>query len=84
MPYEQRDNSGSLFRNDRKETENHPDYTGKCMVNGEEMRMAAWLKEAKNGTKWMSFSFSEPREAKAPTQSPLSGNGEADSEDIPF
>ena len=60
MAYEQRDNSGSLFKND-KQKENHPDYKGSCMVGGVEMWMSSWLKVGANGTKFMSFSF-QPKE----------------------
>jgi hypothetical protein len=79
--YEQRDNSGSLFKNNRKEKETHPDYTGNCMINGKEMRMSAWLKEGKSG-KFFSFSFSEPYVSE-----PVQANGyqPQDLEDsIPF
>tara|TARA_R110000782_G_scaffold251398_1_gene338957 strand:- start:57 stop:323 length:267 start_codon:yes stop_codon:yes gene_type:complete len=64
MAYEQRDNSGSLFKNDKKEKENHPDYKGSCMVGGVEMWMSSWLKTGANGTKFMSFSF-QPKEQQA-------------------
>ena len=56
---EQRDNSGVLFKNDRKEKENQPDYRGKCMVNGMPMDISAWIKQGQSG-KFMSFAFSEP------------------------
>lgn len=61
MAYEQRDNSGSLFKNDKKEADNHPDYRGPCMVNGTELEISAWLKTSKDGkTKFMSLSFKPP------------------------
>jgi uncharacterized protein (DUF736 family) len=71
MAYEQRDNSGSLFKNDRKEKDNHPDYKGGCMVGGVEMWMSAWLKTGANGTKFMSFSFQPKDQQQAPARQTL-------------
>ena len=61
--YEQRDNTGSLFKNEKKEKDTHPDYRGECLVDGVAMYMDAWLKTAESGRKWMSFSFKR-KEAK--------------------
>jgi len=47
------DNSGALFRNDRKETKKQPDYTGEAKIEGVEYRLSAWLNESKNGKKYM-------------------------------
>lgn len=57
------DNSGALFKNDRKEKETQPDYTGQALINGVDYWMDAWMKEAESGRKYMSFSF-KPKEAK--------------------
>lgn len=69
MAYEQRDNSGSLFKNDKKTTDTQPDYRGEAMVNGQMMWMSAWVKTSAKGTKFMSFSF-QPKEqqGQAPTR----------------
>ena len=49
MSYDNKD-SFVLFRNDRKEKDNQPDYTGKITLpDGTERRLAAWLKEGKSG-----------------------------------
>lgn len=63
MNYETKDNSGALFKNDRKESDKHPDYQGSCVINGEELWMSAWLKTSEGGKRWMSFSF-KPKESK--------------------
>ena len=33
-------NTGAIFKNDRKETDRHPDYNGSCEINGVEMWMS--------------------------------------------
>lgn len=57
MAYELRNNSGSLFRNKRKEQENHPDSTGTVMVEGVEYFINGWTKTTQGGEKWVSLSF---------------------------
>ena len=60
MAYEQKDNSGSLFKNDKKEKDTHPDYRGDCTVNGVKKSIGAWIKKDKNGKSFISLSFGEP------------------------
>lgn len=63
MAYEPRDNSGTLFKNDRKEEERHPDYQGDCLIDGKAYRMSAWIKRKEGKPPFMSFSFTPKREA---------------------
>ena len=44
-------NSGLLARNDRKERDNHPDYTGRINVDGTDYWLSAWVKEGRPGSK---------------------------------
>jgi uncharacterized protein (DUF736 family) len=83
MAYEQKDNSGSLFKNDKKETDNHPDYTGSALVGGQEVWMSAWLKTASNGKKFMSFSF-KPKDQQAAKPVAKSAPAPEIDEDMPF
>ena len=76
MPYEQKDNAGSLFKVDEKESDRHPDYTGKVMVGGTEYRLAGWMRESKNGKRYLSLAFSVP-------ESRIAGNPKA-KDDVPW
>ncbi len=49
-------NRGVLFKNSRKTTDKHPDYTGSINVGGKEFYLDAWIKESKKGEKFMSLS----------------------------
>lgn len=85
MAFEQRDNSGSIFRNEKKESENHPNGTGKCMVGGVMYYISAWVKTDKNGHKWQSLSF-KPVDDKPKPKKEINGSdpfGDFDS-DEPF
>lgn len=53
--YEQKDNDLVLFKNDKKETDNHPDYKGSGMVNGAEVWVSGWVNTSKSGVKYMSI-----------------------------
>jgi len=79
---ETKNNSGAIFKNDNKKSENHPDYKGKVNVNGKDMEVALWLKESSKGTKYFSASFSEPYVKPEGNVPPLSSVVETD--DLPF
>jgi hypothetical protein len=84
--YDNRDR-GALFKNDRKETENHPDYTGQINVGGVDYWLSAWIKEGRSG-KFMSLSI-KPKDERKPAQSrqappPRRRGDDDDDGDIPF
>ncbi len=65
MAYEQRENTGSIFKNDKKETDKQPDYKGQALIGGVEYWVAAWMKTGASGVKFMSFSYTPKDENKS-------------------
>lgn len=63
MAFEQKDNSGALFKlkdEDRK-SDAAPLYRGPVMVDGKMKECAAWVKKSKDGkVTFLSLSFQEP------------------------
>jgi hypothetical protein len=56
MAFEHKDNTGSLFRNERREKETHPTHTGQAKIDGLEYWVSAWVKEGKGG-KFFSMAY---------------------------
>jgi uncharacterized protein (DUF736 family) len=78
-------NRGVLFRNDKKDTEKHPDFTGSMDVGGVDHYLSAWVKESKQGKKFFSISITPKNEVAAPAIQKAKQIVEEDFEDdIPF
>lgn len=62
------DNSGILGKNERREKDTHPEYTGTATIDGAEYWISGWVKK-KNGRKFFSLAF-KPKQERAPKQEP--------------
>lgn len=83
--YEQKDNSGALFVNDKKESEKHPDRKGSAMIGGVDYWVSGWINTSSKGTKYMSLSYTAKDEQSAPQQTaPQAKPADNFDEDIPF
>lgn len=75
-------NRFSLFKNDRKEKDTHPDLTGTINVEGVEYYLNAWTKEGKKG-KFISGSI-KLKEAKSAPKPVAATVDPFDDESLPF
>ena len=79
-------NSGAIFKNDKKETDSHPDYKGSINAEGKDYWASVWINKSKEGKSYMSIKLT----AKDALQSPGAPrvnqvSNEPDiNEDIPF
>ena len=78
-----KDNTFSLFENDKKGNDKAPDWRGKALIGGKEMRIAVWKRKSASGVEYLSGSIEEPfKPATEPAkEEPIA---EAVSDDIPF
>jgi uncharacterized protein (DUF736 family) len=65
-------NRGSLFKNEKKESDKHPDMNGTLNVNGKEYWISGWKKTSKAGTGYISISIrqkeDQTRQVSQPTR----------------
>jgi hypothetical protein len=79
----QRENSGVLFKNDRKQSEHSPDYTGAINVGGVEYQISGWIKQGAKA-KFMSLAI-KPKNAESDRQQATRERAPAMADaDIPF
>lgn len=89
MAYEMRPETGSLFKNEKKTTDSHPNMTGSALIDGVEYWVSAWTKEGAKG-RWQSLAFKrkEAKPAGVVTHveqgKPQGKFVPQDSDDIPF
>lgn len=76
------DNSGTVFVNDRKEKDSHPDRTGTATINGVEYWVSGWIKQP-NPDKPSFLSLSFKRKDEKP-QEESRKPARADDSDIPW
>ena len=89
MAYDAKPGSFSLFKNDRKEKDTHPDYKGDGKdLDGNPVWISAWLKDGSKG-KFMSCTMQLKEQQKVETykgglRQAVSTPENFDSSDIPF
>ena len=84
MAYEPKPGSFSLFKNDKKEKDSHPDYRGDGLdMNGTPVWVSAWIKEGKNG-KFMSCSMQAKDASKTTRRNDGAERNQDVDSDIPF
>jgi len=79
--YEQKDNSGALFVNDKREKETQPNAKGSAMIGGVEYWVSAWTNTSSKGAKYQSLKF-ERKDAKF--DNAAEQQSEVLSDEIPF
>ena len=66
------ENRGSLFKNDKKTEEKHPDMSGTINIDGTEYWISGWKKTSKAGTGFISLSVrpkaEQTRQSSEPTK----------------
>ncbi len=62
MAFEHKENTATVFENDKKSSDNQPDFTGKGKVDGAMKEFALWKRETKGGKTMLFVKWSEPQE----------------------
>ena len=55
-----KNNSGALFKNDKKKTEKQPDFTGEIVIEDKKFRLAGWKRVSPKGTAFISLKATLP------------------------
>ena len=78
-----RDMTGALFKNDRKEKPSHADYRGDVTIDGRKYWLSGWIKEGKKG-KYLSLSAKPVEERTDDRREQHNWQRPSTDSDIPF
>lgn len=84
MSYTIKDNTFSLFENDKKGNEKRPDFSGRGMVSGVEVKVAVWKRTSQSGVEYLSGSIEEVAKPDMPEPEKAEPQPEAIGDDLPF
>ena len=84
MSYTIKDNTFSLFENDKKGNDKAPDWRGKALIGGKEMRIAVWKRKSASGIEYLSGSIEEPFKPAEQPAEPEQKIEEVVGDDLPF
>lgn len=85
MTYEAKDMTGSMFVNDKREKDSHPNAKGSCVIDGVAYWMDAWTKTTGEGKKWQSVSFKKKEKQDKALPGPThKATAFTEDSDIPF
>lgn len=65
-------NRGAIWKNEKREKDTHPDFTGSLNVNGVEYWVSAWKRKEGAAAKAPALSFSIKLKEDQPQQKPIS------------
>ena len=80
-------NRGSLFKNEKKTEDKHPDLNGSINIEGKDYWISGWSKVSKGGQKFISLSVREKQEQTRQSSQPTRKNfpsGQLPDDDIPW
>lgn len=78
-------NRGSLFKNDKKTEEKHPDLSGSINIDGKDYWISGWSKASKGGNKYISLSVRVKQEQTRQIDKPTTkSKPDFDDQDLPW
>lgn len=90
MGFQHKNFTGSLFKNSKKEKDNHPDVRGSCMIDGKKYWISGWEKVGRDtGEIWQSLVFNPADDVDRPsntvrTPPPAKAQERELEEEVPF
>jgi hypothetical protein len=82
MSFQHKPETGSLFKNDKRESDSHPNARGSALIDGVEYWVDAWTNDGTKG-KWQALKFKRKEAAPEQRQAARSSAPDQD-DDIPW